>query len=77
MLNKHDQVLVNASSRGQQGLEQSGYENYEQEEDLDGEVGSKHTQLSHSCSHPQNSINSVNPSMHGKYRKKLCLPLSH
>jgi hypothetical protein len=50
MLDEHDRAIVNASSRGQQGLEPSSDENYEQEEDLDGEVRSKHSRLSRSCS---------------------------
>jgi hypothetical protein len=43
MLDEHDQTLINASSRGRQGLEQNSNENNEQEEDADGEVRSKHS----------------------------------
>jgi len=51
MLNEHDQALINAGSRGLQGLEQNRNENnVQEEEDVDGEVGSKHSQFSRSCS---------------------------
>jgi hypothetical protein len=51
MLDEHDQALINAGSRGLQGLEQNRNENnVQEEEDVDGEVGSKHSQFSRSCS---------------------------
>jgi hypothetical protein len=50
MLDEHDQTLINAGSWGRQGLEQNNNENNEQEEDADGEIGSKHSQFSRSCS---------------------------
>jgi len=77
MLDEHDRALANASSRGRQGLEHSGDENYDQEEELDGQVGSKHSQRSRSSS-PSSKRHKFSESLYAwKIQEKIApTPLS-
>ena len=77
MLDEHDRALANASSRGCQGLEHSSNENYDQEEELDGQVGSKHSQRSRSSS-PSSKQHKFSESLYAwKIQEKIApTPLS-
>ena len=41
MLDEHDRLLSGASTRGQQGVEPYDEGGYDQQEDFNGEIGSK------------------------------------